>query len=109
MKNPAENQAPASQKPDNDGPNGQPEVEFLDLNTNRDYRFHVRWSDTLQSAMDTAYAKIGEARTDEDKLLCGDKEGASLMGYLGLTFEQLREQKICLGRKYKLRRKTGGA
>jgi len=88
---------------------GGPEVEFLDLNTNRDYRFHVLWSETLQSALDTAYTKIGEARTDEDKLLCGDKEGTSLMAYLAFTFEKLRDQKICPGRKYKLRRKTGGA
>jgi hypothetical protein len=86
-----------------------PEVEFLDLNTNREYRFHVRWSDTLQSALDTAYTKIREARTDEDKLLCGDNEGASLMAYLAFTFEKLRDEKICPDRKYKLRRKTGGA
>jgi len=104
----------ANKEPERDNPGagdnaGGPEVEFLDLNTNREYRFHVRWSDTLQSAMDTAYTKIGEARTDEDKLLCGDKEGASLMAYLAYTFEKLRDQKICPGRKYKLRRKTGGA
>jgi hypothetical protein len=87
---------------------GGPEVEFLDLNTNRDYRFQVRWSDTLHSALDTAYTKIGEAPTGEDKLLC-EKDGESLMGYLALTFEKLRDQHICPGHKYKLRRKTGGA
>lgn len=95
-------------KPAPDDPAGGPRVEFIDLNTNREYSFNVHWTDTLQSAMDAAYAKIGEARTDDDKLLC-DHDGDSLMAYLTLTFAQLRDQKICPGRKYKLRRKTGGA
>jgi hypothetical protein len=103
------NNKPEKENPGTGDNAGGPEVEFLDLNTNHDYRFHVRWSDKLQSALDSVYTRIGEAQTDEDKLLCGDKEGASLMAHLALTFENLRDQKICLGRKYKLRRKTGGA
>lgn len=99
---------PDKDKPDAGGNAGGPRVEFLDLNTNREYAFNVKWTDTLQSALNTAYTKIGEAPTDEDKLLC-EKDGVSLMGYLALTFENLRDQHICPGRKYKLRRKTGGA
>lgn len=100
--------AKPDQDQDRDGPNGRPEVEFLDLNTNEVIKFHVEWNDTLDSAWATAYKKLKEERSPEDKLLC-DKDGASLMEYLALTFAQLRDRKICQARKYRMRRRTGGA
>lgn len=98
---PAQNETP-------EGPNGRPEVEFIDLNTNEVAKFHVEWNDTLESAWSTAYAKLKEEQSPEDKLLC-DKDDVSLMDYLKLTFVDLRDRKICQARKYRVRRRTGGA
>lgn len=86
---------------------GNPVVEVLYLKTNLDKKFHVPWSDTLQQVWDQAYIELKEKRVDGDAFECQD--GHSLMGNLGQTLEQLRDQKICVDRKFQIRGPAGGA
>jgi hypothetical protein len=86
---------------------GGPEVFVVDLNTNRDTKFHAEWSDTLQKLWDTAYDKLKEGRRDRDQFECNS--GRSLMGQLSLTLEQFRDQHLCEGFKFQIKGDTGGA
>jgi len=87
--------------------NGNPVVQVLYLNTNEEVKFHSSWSDTLQHVWNRAYEELKETRRDGDSFECQD--GTSLTSYLGSTLEQLREQKICLARKFQIRGPAGGA
>lgn len=86
---------------------GAPVVEVVYLNSNEETRFHAAWEDTLAMVWDEAYRKLEESRRQGDELQCQD--GASLMPYLTLTLAQLRERRICPGRKFAIRSETGGA
>jgi hypothetical protein len=92
-----------SDKEDSQGP----AVEVLYLNTNEEAKFHAGWSETVQSIWEKSYTALGEARREGDTFECQD--GSSLMSQLGSTLEQLREQKICHGRKFQIRGPAGGA
>jgi hypothetical protein len=84
-----------------------PEVEVVDLKTNAEVRFRALWSDTLKSLWDRAYSELKEARRDGDTLECQD--GTVLTQYLTNTLEELRDKKICHGRKLQIKGPTGGA
>lgn len=84
-----------------------PLVEIVYLNSNEEAKFHASWDDTLQQIWDRAYQELGEGRREGDEIQCQD--GASLMGYLSLTLEQLRERHLCEHRKFAIRSQTGGA
>jgi hypothetical protein len=86
---------------------GEPIVEVTNLNTNESVKFFAKWDETLQQVWTTAYAELKESPKPGDELLCDG--GASLMTYLSCTLAQLREKKVCLHRKYQIRRATGGA
>lgn len=90
-----------------EGNGSNPVVEVLDLNTNREVKFHVSWTMTLQQVWDKAYEELKEGRRERDQLECRD--GHSLSTYLSQTLEQLRQQHICPARKYQIRGETGGA
>jgi hypothetical protein len=99
--------------PDNTQPHGKPddhgnpEVEVLYLKSSDDAKFHVSWSDTLQTIWDLAYEKLTEKKHPEDRFECQD--GTVLTPHLGLTLEQARDQKICQDRKFQIRGPAGGA
>jgi hypothetical protein len=84
-----------------------PAVEVLYLNSNEEAKFHASWDTTLQQVWDRGYTELGESRREGDEIQC--QEGASLMSYLSLTLEQLRERHICPDRKFAIRSATGGA
>lgn len=86
---------------------GNPIVEFLYLKTNDEKKFHVQWNNTLQQVWDQAYIELGEAKQNGDTLECQD--GTKLDPYLGQTIQQLRDQKICVNRKFQIRGPAGGA
>jgi hypothetical protein len=86
---------------------GEPIVEVTNLNTNESVKFFAKWDETLQQVWTTAYAELKESPKPGDELLCHG--GASLMAYLNSTLAQLREKKVCVERKYQIRRATGGA
>src|SRR5712692_9792044 len=84
-------------------------VEFVYLNTNAETKFHASREEKLGEVWNRAYDKdhLNEAKKPTDKLEC--QSGESLMEYLSLTLEQLRERKICPDRKFQIRSETGGA
>jgi hypothetical protein len=82
-------------------------VDFLYLKTNEEKKFHVQWNNTLQQVWDQAYTELGEAKQNGDTLEC--QNGTKLAPYLGQTLEQLRDQKICVDRKFQIRGPAGGA
>ena len=86
---------------------GNPIVEVLYLKTNAETKFHASWTTTLQQVSDEAYKELREARAEGDTLECQD--GAKLAAHLGLTLEQLRDQQICVNRKFQIRGPAGGA
>ena len=86
---------------------GNPIVDFLYLKTNEEKKFHVQWNNTLQQVWDQAYTELGEAKQNGDTLEC--QNGTKLAPYLGQTLEQLRDQKICVDRKFQIRGPAGGA
>ncbi len=86
---------------------GNPVVHVLYLKTNDEKTFHVHWNNTLQQIWDQAYTELGEAKQAGDTLECQD--GTKLGPYLGQTLEQLRDQKICVDRKFQIRGPAGGA
>jgi hypothetical protein len=90
-----------------DDDKGQPVVEFLYLKTNDDAKFHVSWSAKLGEVWDLAYAELKEAKLATDQLEC--QSGATLMDQLQLTMADLRDKKVCQGRKFQIRSETGGA
>lgn len=87
---------------------GNPVVEFLYLNTNAEKKFHAGWNDSLAEVWEQAYKELGEARRERDEIE-SQNDGASLMSYLDLTLEQLREKHICQNRKFQIKCETGGA
>ena len=86
---------------------GNPVVHVLYLKTNDDTTFHVHWNTTLQQVWDQAYTELREAKQPGDTLEC--ENGTKLGSYLGQTLEQLRDQKICVDRKFQIRGPSGGA
>jgi hypothetical protein len=86
---------------------GNPVVHVLYLKTNDETTFHVHWNNTLQQVWDQAYSELGEAKQNGDTLECQD--GTKLDSYLGQTLEQLRDQHICVARKFQIRGPAGGA
>jgi hypothetical protein len=86
---------------------GNPAVEVLYLKTNAEKTFHAHWNTTLQQVWDQAYVELGEAKVAGDTFECQD--GMKLAAYLGQTLEQLRDQKICVNRKFQIRGPAGGA
>jgi hypothetical protein len=86
---------------------GGPEVEVVDLKTNAEAKFHAQWSDTLRAVWERSYTELKESRRDGDTLECQD--GTDLAPYLDSTLEQLRDRKICHGRKLQIKGPTGGA
>jgi len=86
---------------------GEPIVEVTYLKTNKEVRFHVEWTNTLQFVWDKAYDELHEKKVADDKFECSD--GNLLTAYLDDTLEQLREKKICVDRKYQIHGPTGGA
>lgn len=84
-----------------------PEVEVENLKTNDTKKFHMPWTATVADVWAKAYDELGEARSEGDQFQCTD--GTSLSHRLSATLEQLREEKLCLGRKFQIRGPTGGA
>ena len=84
-----------------------PEVEVENLKTNDSKKFHMPWSATVAQVWARAYDELGEARSEGDQFQCAD--GTSLTQSLNMTLEQLREAKLCKGRKFQIRGPTGGA
>lgn len=86
---------------------GNPVVHVLYLKTNDEKSFHAHWDTTLQQVWDQAYTELGEKKQDGDTFEC--QNGTKLGAYLGQTLEQLRDQKICVDRKFQIRGPAGGA
>lgn len=85
-------------------------VEVLNTKTNREARFDVPWTATLQTVWNQSYAKFRppEQKDAADKLQC-QKDGVDLTPYLSLTLRQAHEQHICTDRKLQIVGGTGGA
>lgn len=86
---------------------GRPIVQVLDSNTNREVKFHMQWTDTLQAVWDRAYTELGEAKVEGDEFSCQD--GPVLTAHLSLTLAEARDRHICPARKFAIMRPTGGA
>lgn len=86
------------------------QVEVLNTKTNKEAKFKVPWSTTLQAVWDKSYSefKPPEQKDPKDGFQC-QKGGTSLTPYLGLTLKQAREQHVCVDRKYQIVGGTGGA
>ena len=95
---------------DGDG-GGKPEkevpVHVKNLKTNQKVDFKMPEMATVADTWARAYTELGEQRVAGDEFQCAD--GASLMGKLTTTLEQLLEEKICQARKFEIRGPTGGA
>lgn len=85
-------------------------VEVLNLKTNREVKFDVPWTLTLQQVWDQSLQEFvpHEHRDAQDKFQCQHK-GVDLTPYLHLTVRQAVDQHICEDRKYQIVGGTGGA
>lgn len=85
-------------------------VEVLNLKTNREVKFDVPWTYTLQQVWKASYGEFDppEQPGQQDKFQC-EKAGADLTPYLGLTLREAHERHICVNRKYQIVGGTGGA
>lgn len=83
------------------------DVHVTYLNTNASVRFYVPWETPLAKAWEIAYEKLGEARREKDQLECVD--GHSVMDYLSLTMQELKERGICPERRFQIKCEAGGA
>jgi hypothetical protein len=92
---------------DQDDDKHGPKLQFEHVASVQDVTFRVSWSDTLQAAWDTAYAKLGEDRRADDRLQTDD--GVDMMPFLGKTMRQLFDDKLTKSRKFQIVGPTGGA
>jgi hypothetical protein len=98
-----------------EGPDGElasadahgPAVHVENLKTNDEVNFNMPWTATLADVWAKAYELLHEARAEGDQIQCVD--GSNLAAYLSKTLEQMRDDKVCPGRKFQIRGPTGGA
>lgn len=90
-----------------DAGHGHPMVEVMDLNTNREVKFHAAWEDKIEQIWAQAYAELGEAKRPNDRFECAN--GTPLAPYLSLTLREFHDQHICQGNHFQIRGETGGA
>ena len=85
-------------------------VEVLNTKTNREAKFDVPWTATLQTVWNESYTKFHppEHKDAADKFQC-QQGGVDLTPHLALTLRQAHEQHICVARKYQIVGGTGGA
>jgi len=88
-------------------PADRTELHVKSLVTGEKAEFKIPSDATLQAAWDESYLELKEARRDGDTFRCAD--GSDLMSQLGLTLRQLREDGICLGERFEIRGRSGGA
>lgn len=84
-----------------------PKLTFEHVVSVQDVKFQVSWSETLQTAWNTAYEKLGENRRADDRLQTDD--GVDMMPFLGKTMRQLFDDKHAKSRKFQIVGPTGGA
>jgi hypothetical protein len=88
------------------------EVEVKSLVTGERTKFVMPLAASLDETWEEAYAKLEEAKREGDTFQCAaPEEGKSLMGELGLTLEQAREQRVCGSEAchYEIKGPSGGA
>lgn len=85
-------------------------VEVLNTKTNREARFDMPWTATLETVWNESYTKFrpAEQKDPADKFQC-QNSGVDLTPHLSLTLRQAHEQHICPNRKFQIVGGTGGA
>lgn len=92
---------------DNDNDDHGPKLQFEHVASVQEVKFRVSWNDTLQSAWNLAYEKLGEDKRADDRLQTDD--GVDMMGLLGKTMRQLFDDKHAKSHKFQIVGPTGGA
>jgi hypothetical protein len=88
------------------------EVRVKSLVTGERTTFSMSVDATVDQAWEQAYTELDEAKREGDTFQCAaPEEGKSLMGDLGLTLQQAREQRVCGSEAchYEIKGPSGGA
>lgn len=84
-----------------------PKLTFEHVASVQEVKLRVSWNETLESAWNTAYERLGEDRRADDRLQTDD--GVDMMPFLGKTMRQLFDDKHIKSRKFQIVGPTGGA
>lgn len=92
---------------DHDDDKHGPKLRFEHVASVQEVKFRVSWNDTLQTAWDMAYEKLGENKRADDRLQTDD--GVDMMSHLNKTMRQLFDEKHAKSHKFQIVGPTGGA
>lgn len=84
-----------------------PKLHFDHIASVQEVKFRASWSDSLQTAWDTAYSQLAEDRRADDRLQSDD--GTDMMPFVTWTLRQLFDDKNLKTHKFEIVGPTGGA
>lgn len=102
-----EGRQPYDESNNHDDDKHGPKLQFEHVASVQEVKFRTPWSDTLQSAWDMAYDKLGEDKRPDDRLQTDD--GVDMTPYLGETMRQIFDDKHTKSHKFQIVGPTGGA